>query len=61
MSFTALNFWTKTDGIEQAMYDLVKRIEEERKIEVKTEVNNEIVSELNVIRDMLNQKSKGLN
>jgi len=56
-----LELFTRQKGLKQAMIDILEQIVGEYKIQNKVQLNQEIVSELSEVKQMLDIKSQQLN
>jgi hypothetical protein len=61
VSINALELFTRQKGLKQAMIDILEQIVGEYKIQNKVQLNQEIVSELSEVKQMLDIKSQQLN
>lgn len=56
-----MELFTRQKGLKQAMIDILEQIVGEYKIQNKVQLNQEIVSELSEVKQMLDIKSQQLN
>ena len=61
VSINALELFTRQKGLKKAMIDILEQIVGEYKIQNKVQLNQEIVSELSEVKQMLDIKSQQLN